>query len=157
MKRVYERPLMTAELFEANEYVATCYSYAVGCEYDKANSYEQSIGNASKSWNGTWTGQYHAAKACGNSENQYLVDSNGDKTIDVMQEYKKDGIVGTNGQRTNWLTCTLYSDASYTTVISASSVEPGEYIYWTTSASDGRVWHHQGQTVAVASTTINRS
>lgn len=27
MKRVYEKPLMSAELFEANEYVAACYDY----------------------------------------------------------------------------------------------------------------------------------
>ena len=34
-----------------------------------------------------------------------------------------------------------------------SSVKPGNYIYWTTTSSDGRTWHHQG---SVKSTYKNR-
>lgn len=149
MKRAYERPLLAVELFEANEYVAACTSYEVSCSVDAANSYEESIGNAKWGYGG-WSGQFHSSGSCGAAENQWLVDSNGDGKIDAMQEHKPEGIDGKY-----WLDCTLYSDASYTTPISASSVKPGTYIYWTTSASDNRTWHHQGWASEVK--TGNRS
>ena len=50
------------------------------------------------------------------------------------------------------LPCTLYTDPSYLHERSYSSVQPGEYIYWTTKSGD-RTWHHQGY---VKSTYKNR-
>ena len=57
--------------------------------------------------------------------------------------------VGTDGLGT--LSCTIYTDAYYTTQKSIDSVKAGDTIYWTTSAGNGwnkKTWHHVGTVFA---------
>ncbi len=63
-----------------------------------------------------------------------MIDDNDDGTVDRMIETGTDGLGN--------LTCTLYTDASYNQTATFNGVTTGSYIYWTTSAADGRVWHH---------------
>lgn len=89
-------------------------------------------------------GVKHEAKHCGLDTNQHIyTDSNG-VAVSMIEE-------GTNGLGN--LTCNLYTDFSYQHPKSYSSVKPNDYIYWTTTSSDGRTWHHQGR---VKSTYKNR-
>ena len=153
MKRVYERPLMTAELFEANEYVAAC--WGVSCIVNLANEVEEGMAPTNPKMNGNNNfadGQTHSLAGCGTASNQYLRDITGDGTVDSMQEYKSVAVAGSN-----WLDCKVYTNAKYDTLKDISSVNPGDYIYWTTSASDGRVWYHQGEAVATETAHPNRS
>lgn len=55
------------------------------------------------------------------------------------------------------LVCTIYTNESYKTKRDVSSVQVGETIYWTTTASDGRVWNHRGTVYATAEGHPNRS
>lgn len=86
----------------------------------------------------------HTADHCGLDTNQHIyTDSNG-VAVSMIEE-------GTDGLGN--LTCNLYTDFSYQHPKSYSSVKPNDYIYWTTTSSDGRTWHHQGR---VKSTYKNR-
>jgi len=103
--------------FAPNDYVSACWD--VACDVTAANTYEQSHGYNNVS---------HRSEHCGQGSNQYLQDTNGDGTIDTMTETGTDGLGN--------LQCTLYTDATCTTPESYSSVTPGSYIYWTTSAGN---------------------
>ena len=153
MKQTWVTPRVNIQNFEANEYVAAC--WGVGCSVDAANSVEKGKPNTNPyKWarNNYEGGQTHAWDGCGTSSNQFLRDTTGDNIFDVMQEYKS---VPVNGS--NWLTCTVYTDGSYNSEKSLSDVVVGEYIYWTTSATDGRIWYHQGTVQAQDTAHPNRS
>lgn len=148
MKRAYETPMACAEEFMPNEYVAVC--WGVSCSVNDANSVE-------RGWpikvNGRWTnnyaaGQTHQSDHCGTQTNQWVIDDNNDGTVDRMIETGTDGLGN--------LSCTLYTDATYTTKGSFSGVTTGSYIYWTTTAGD-RTWHHQGSVIGTDSSHPNRS
>lgn len=141
MRKSYEAPVVSLERFEANEYVAAC--WGVGCDVDAANQYEMSHNNYD---NGNIS---HGNNNCGLSGNQVIYDDNNDGTADRMVE------VGTNGLGT--LTCTIYTDNTYSTIRKVSSVHSGEVIFWTTSASDGRTWHHTGTVHSTVPGHPNRS
>ena len=122
MKRKYERPMAFEETFTTNEYVAAC--WGVACSIDSANKVDQNN-----------PGVDHQANHCGLETNQHIyTDSNG-VAISMIEE-------GTDGL--GKLPCNLYTDPSYQHQRSYASVKPKEYIYWTTTSSDGRTWHHQG-------------
>ncbi len=125
MKRIWEMPKAELQRFNANEYISSC--WGVSCSVDAANAYERGIG-ASNAVSHTWD-------HCGTASNQVIRD-NADGSAYSMTEIGTDGLGN--------LACTVYSGASYGTPISISAVSPGMTIYWTTSASDGRTWHHQG-------------
>ena len=55
------------------------------------------------------------------------------------------------------LTCTIFTDERYDTVRDVSTVEVGNIIFWTTTASDGRTWNHKGTVFATAEGHPNRS
>lgn len=65
---------------------------------------------------------------------------------------------GTDGLGT--LNCRIYEDCTETgqfiNQISASQVQVGDLIYWTTSAGN-RTWHHRGTVTATAEGHPNRS
>lgn len=62
--------------------------------------------------------------------------------------------IGTDGLGT--LNCTIYWDSKYDSQRSVSSVNPGDTIYWTTSAGD-KTWHHVGTVYATVPGHPNRS
>lgn len=146
MKKTWEVPVILVQQFEANEYVAAC--WGVGCNTAEANNYEQTHYYKN---NQTWYqfGCSHDDAHCGNSSNQVIFDYDNDGIGDAMIE------TGTSGLGD--LTCTIYTDGSYSVTRPVSGVEIGEVIYWTTSASDGRVWHHSGTVTATAVGHPNRS
>ena len=55
------------------------------------------------------------------------------------------------------LTCTLYTDVDYKTLLPHSEVEIGDTIYWTTAISNGTTWYHQGLVNGVSAYHPNRS
>ncbi|MGN0275088.1 MAG: hypothetical protein ACI4DT_10015 [Chordicoccus sp.] len=138
MKEKWESPRIKVETFAPNDYVSAC--WGVACDVDLANAYETSNG---------FTNVSHRSDHCGNASNQYLQDTNNDGTFDTMTETGTDGLGDLN--------CVLYTDGSYTTREPYSSVKTGDHIFWTTAASGGRVWHHQGDVFAQSSTHPNRS
>lgn len=122
MKRKYERPMAFEETFMTNEYVAAC--WGVARSIDPANEVDKDHPTVN-----------HTAGHCGLETNQHIyTDSNG-VAISMIEE-------GTDGL--GKLPCNLYTDPSYQHQRSYASVKPKEYIYWTTTSSDGRTWHHQG-------------
>ena len=135
--RRWETPRAEVEEFMPNEYCSSC--WGVACDIKKANKYDKkTLGSNS-----------HRSEHCGNPGNQVVRDLDENGTADIMLE------VGTDGLDT--LTCTLYTNESYREKADISSVGPGSYIYWTTSAKDGRTWHHQGEVQATYPGQPNRS
>ena len=141
MKKMWEEPSIQVQEFMANEYVAVC--WGVACSTGKANQYEASIHNSA---------QDHRPEYCGQTGHQWLTDGNDDGTPERMSE------IGTDGLGT--LSCTIYTDGSYSKQRDISTVGVGDYIYWTTSAGDRwnkRVWHHQGLVTETTPGHPNRS
>lgn len=145
MKKIWEEPRVLVQEFTPNEYVAVC--WGVGRDVSWANDYEQKYG--------FWYGGNvsHASDHCGNSSNQVIYDRNNDGVGEAMIE------TGTDGLET--LACTIYTDydrytGRFTGQTSASQVEVGDLIYWTTS-SGNRTWHHRGTVTATAEGHPNRS
>ena len=140
MKKTWAFPLVCVQQFEANEYVAAC--WGVGCSVDEANRIERNLGIYQP---GVLD---HSSDHCGLSGNQVIYDDNNDGTADRMVE------VGTDGLGT--LNCTIYTDSSYSTPMSVSSVSTGQTIYWTTSAGN-KTWHHVGTVFDTVPGHPNRS
>lgn len=133
-------PTAVEDKFIPNEAVSTC--YAVACDYDAANRYEDSKGLKGDSgtiWNGNeFVGKVlHTSGGCGKAESQVLVVNNG--YIVSMKEVSNDpNHIGTTN-------CQLYTDRDYSSPTSGLTFTEGQRIYWTTSATDPkRTWHHQG-------------
>ena len=126
MKR-WETPRTVVQGFEANEYVAAC--WGVKCDVTAANDYEIRNGYYN---NGNVS---HSIDHCGTDANQWIYTGD-DNIADGMTELNTDGLGD--------LGCILYTDSSYRRRGNYADVSPGQTIYWTTSASDGRIWHHQG-------------
>lgn len=138
--REYVTPRMTGETFAANEYIAAC--WGVKCNVDWANDYEW--------WQGDYrNGVTHDAAHCGNSSNQVIFDDDGDKIGDRMIETGTDGLGD--------LECSIFWDRNFTQPRDVSTVQIGNTIYWTTTASDGRTWNHMGTVFATAEGHPNRS
>lgn len=140
MLEKWETPRVTIQEFEPNEYVAAC--WGVKCYINDANAFEK--------WHGYWSNGdvSHTIDHCGNSSNQVIYDDDEDGTADRMVETGTDGL--------GKLSCTIYTNANYTTERAVSSVNVNDYIYWTTSSGD-RTWHHQGKVFATADGHPNRS
>lgn len=125
MKEKWLTPKTVIEEFTPNEYIAAC--WGVGCETNAANKYEQDHRNY-LAW--------HRGDGCGNASHQYLKDENNDNIPEAMFE----NAPHLNGKQ---LECTIYADADYTKIISASIVRPGSKIYWKTT-TNFITYHHQG-------------
>lgn len=141
MSKTWETPKVLVEEFEENEYVAAC--WGVKCDVGWANEYEKGYGGD------YWNGVTHDSAHCGNSSNQVIFDDDGDNIGDRMIETGTDGLGD--------LACTIYWDGNYKQERSVSTVEPGDTIYWTTCAADGRTWNHKGTVFATAEGHPNRS
>lgn len=143
--REYIRPTMQGEMFAANEYIAAC--WGVSCSVDAANDVEKGwmLNRRESNYE---NGQTHDAAHCGMQTNQWVIDDDGNGTVDRMIETGTDGLGD--------LTCTLYTGPDYRRVASFSGVTTGSYIYWTTSSGD-RTWHHQGTVVGTDPSHPNRS
>lgn len=138
MKMRWEEPRIEVQQFMPNEYVAVC--WGVACSTGAANEYEASIHNSA---------QDHRSEYCGTKGHQWLTDGNNDGTPESMSE------IGTDGLGT--LACTIYTDGTYGTKGNIRDVKVGDYIYWTTSSGDRRVWHHQGLVTETTPGHPNRS
>lgn len=137
--REYVTPRMTGETFAANEYIAAC--WGVACQTSWANNYEW--------WQGDdRNGVTHDAEHCGNSSNQVIKVDENNNPIKMIE-------TGTDGLGD--LTCTIFTNERYDTVRDVSTVEVGNIIFWTTTASDGRTWNHKGKVFATAEGHPNRS
>ena len=141
MKKKWETPRTVVQGFEPNEYVAAC--WGVQCDVNWANCYEKTHGKDH------WNGVTHATDHCGNSSNQVIFDDNGDGVGDRMIETGTDGLGD--------LTCNIFWDENFRDPRAVSSVNIGDTIYWTTTASDGRTWNHKGTVFATATGHPNRS
>jgi hypothetical protein len=141
MKKKWETPRTVVQGFEPNEYVAAC--WGVQCDVNWANRYEKTHGKD------YWNGVTHATDHCGNSSNQVIFDDNGDGVGDRMIETGTDGLGD--------LTCNIFWDENFRDPRAVSSVNIGDTIYWTTTASDGRTWNHKGTVFATATGHPNRS
>lgn len=139
MKR-WVKPRTEVQVFEANEYVAAC--WGVACDVAWSNRYEWGQGDYNN-------GVTHDGAHCGNSSNQVIFDDNEDNIADRMIETGTDGLGD--------LSCTIYTDRSYSSIRDVSSVKIGDIIYWTTRAQDGRTWNHRGKVFATAEGHPNRS
>lgn len=159
-KKTYEKPVLHAERFTPNEYVAVC--WLVACAYETANTYEKTHyrtdntgwgggGNNRKSW---WDiGCSHDAAHCGNSTYQVIYDEDDNGVAEKMIETGTDGLGD--------LECTLYTTGDYETTRDISTVSVGNYIYWTTTSTNEtngtRIWHHQGTVIGKSDTKKNMS
>ena len=139
--REYVTPRMTGETFAANEYIAAC--WGVQCDVEWANNYEKRHGGD------YWNGVTHDAAHCGNSSNQVIFDDNGDNIGDRMIETGTDGLGD--------LVCSIFWDERFRDPRNVDSVQIGDTIYWTTTASDGRTWNHKGTVFATAEGHPNRA
>lgn len=140
MKEKWIAPRTVIEEFTPNEYIAVC--WGVCCDVDSANQYEKDNKPywSKKTW---WElGCSHDIEHCGAIGNQVIRDANNDGKAERMIETGTDGLGD--------LTCNI-------TNMSIGNVQVGDYIYWTTSASDGRVWHHRGTVVATVPNRPNAS
>lgn len=145
MKMRWEEPRIEVQQFMPNEYVAAC--WGVSCSVDAANDVEKRW--VLNCWESNYEkGQTHDAAHCGMQTNQWVIDDDGNGTVDRMIETGTDGLGD--------LTCTLYTGPDYKGVTSFSGVTTGSYIYWTTT-SGNRTWHHQGRVVGTDSSHPNRS
>ena len=126
MKLTYVTPQMKEEVFTANEYVATC--WAIGC----ARAYD---GNSQEQQYGVSHGAQAEGTGCGHATNQAIrVADNGAVS---MVELQTDGLGD--------LPCTITDANWHKTALNQSQVATGNTVYWTTTAADGRTWHHYGQ------------
>ena len=132
-------PTAVEDKFIPNEAVSTC--YALACDYDDANRFEN--------W---YYGNYnitHSENGCGNAKNQKLTVANGYLTkLEELRNGQADHIDDT--------VCTLYTNNKYNRPIKGGlAIKEGTQVYWTTSSGE-TTWHHQGKIIkAVDSKSIS--
>jgi len=123
-------PTAVEDKFIPNEAVSTC--YALACDYDDANTYEN--------W---YFGKYnviHGESGCGNAKNQKLTVENGNLTKLVELSNGEDHHIPDT-------VCTLYYDSYYRNRVKGGlPITLGTQVYWTTS-SGKTTWHHQGKII----------
>ena len=154
MKAMWETPRIAVEAFAANEYVAAC--WGVGCKTDQANVWEQThifgtndeIKNDKEQTSWYEKEVSHRDDHCGNSGNQVIYDDDNDGTADRMVEVGTDGL--------GKLTCTIWTDNTFSEQRDIGTVHIGETIFWTTSAGN-KIWHHIGEVFATVLGHPNRS
>lgn len=130
-KLVYETPVMTEDVFMADEYVAAC-GWTIACtigEQGGVNGADDPI-----KAQGVTHNAYANETGCGWAESQIV--SVEDGTVSML-EYNK---VNNSYNRDCTLTDANWNKKTY----NANEIEEGQTIYWTTSASGNRTWHHYG-------------
>ena len=141
MRKQYVTPMMSEEVFQAEEYVAACWT--VACER-AGTQYWQEDAARDVSHN-----RFNGGKGCGYAKNQ-VISSAGDGTVKMTE-------VLTKGQGD--LSCTITDSHWNKTTLKESDVKIGETVYWTTTATDGtnRVWHHWGTVQSMGGGNANHS
>ena len=139
MKKRYVTPAMMEELFQANEYVAACWTIACARGHD-GNSVESS---------GVTHGTTGEDSGCGYAKNQ-VISSAGNGLVKMTEVLT---------QQAHDLDCTITDNKWNPINLKESDVKIGETVYWTTSATDdsGRVWHHYGQVQSAGKGNANHS
>lgn len=138
-------PTAVEDKFIPNEAVSTC--YAVACDWNEANNYEDSRGIKGDSgtafdWiSNEWVGKVqHSDNGCGTASSQKLTVKNG-----LLTDLKEGNFKGH-----------LYQDSNYTKPVNSLQVTEGTKIYWTTTATKPtRTWHHQGKVFHVDDKTMS--
>lgn len=131
--KTWVTPTAVEDKFIPNEAVSTC--YAVACDWKEADKYEEKLGvkgGSGSVWDygsHTWIGRVeHSEGGCGTASNQTLTVKNG-----LLTNIRENSFEGH-----------LYSDPEYKNPATSLEIENGTKIYWTTTASGNRTWHHQG-------------
>ena len=130
------RPRTEVQAFEADDYVAAC--WYIACDYGQGENrhYDPKRG---------FHDAYEDGTGCGWEDNQVIRESS--KGVFTLREEDGFGedydMMMTRNSNWSGLSSTL------------SGVTVGETIYWTTNASDGRIWYHKGQ--VETATNVNRS
>ncbi len=134
MKR-WETPRTVVQGFEANEYVAAC--WYIACDYGERGE--------SDPISGLYHNAYSDGTGCGHANNQVIREvRDGVFTLREEDGFGEDYDMKMT-RDTNWqgLSGTL------------TNVQLGDIIYWTTTASDGRIWYHKG--TVESTSNVNRS
>lgn len=128
-KREYVTPVMSEEIFEADEYIAACWK--VACARPGTDDYDEHVSGKDVTHN-----LYDGGKGCGNANNQWIVE-NEDGTFSMIEK---------NTKNQGDLTCIMTDSNWGNETLKASNVSVGETVYWITNASDNsnRTWHHYG-------------
>lgn len=142
--KTWVTPTAVEDKFIQNEAVSTC--YAVACDWKEADKYEEKLGvkgGYGSVWDygsHQWVGRVeHSEDGCGSYSSQTLTVKNG-----LLTNIEEKGLKGR-----------LYSDPEYKTPAPSLKIENGTKIYWTTTASGNRTWHHQGTVIHVNDTTMS--
>ena len=114
VRKGWVTPKAMVEGFEANEYVAACYS--VVCNVDE--------------------GQTHSSTACGAPGNYYVMDNNNDGKFDGMIEISSD--LG-RLPCTIYTGADYGTTASWSGISSGQTI-----YWTTSTSDGSRTWHHQG-------------
>ena len=134
MKR-WETPRTVVQGFEANEYVAAC--WYIACDYGEAGMNDPI--------SDLYHGAYSDGTGCGHANNQVIREVRDG----VFRLREEDGF----GEDYNLeMTRNAYWEGLSGTL---TNVQLGETIYWTTTASDGRIWYHKG--TVESTSNVNRS
>lgn len=148
--RSWTTPQVSAQVFNADEYVSAC--WYVACNYEAANAVEKQMSPTNPNNNGSnnyTDGQTHDAAHCGTSGNQVIVTDENNVATGMYE------INSTTGVKE--LQCSLFTNAEYKISMPYSNVRIGDTIYWTTSLSSGTTWYHQGLVNGVHEAHPNRS
>lgn len=142
-------PCAIEENIAANASVAETVCYKLGCDYSAANAYER---EHKQYWNRHWIATTHGTNGCGNPDKQVITVDTSTNTITGMKEiYNGDG-----DGKTHIYPCSFY-DSDFKTVINNMVCTPGTKVYWQTTDTSNRVYHHQGTITLTAASHPLRS
>lgn len=146
MKTTWETPRILVQEFEANEYVAACYT--VGCEIGRGNREFARSGNGGYLFD-------KLGKYSGFSEYNYPSNGDGMPHGDPCgnhTEFRDNGVMFESGKGSTG------SIVGYIDKNSDDKLSDGDYLYWTTIDVNGTGTYHHFGTVHSASTAHpNRS
>ena len=151
MKKTWEHPVILVQQFEANEYVAACWSVACIVGWGNYGGY-----GSEQNW-AQWGGVAPFGNACDNHtgscsasvNNQFAVDDAGNVSFYAENSNQQGSLNGG---------CTSFIDRD-----GNGYVSDGDLIFWYTNGSSdknspyGRRWNHYGTVVAADKSHPNRS
>lgn len=146
MKKTWEVPVICVQQFEANEYVAACWSVACSVGFGNYGGYDWSYWN---NFEPLGRDKDNHTGSCSQAINNQFRVENGVVSFDVE---KSDQLGSLSGKYT-----------SYIENGSDGVVSDGDIIFWYTEAGadknspDGRRWNHYGTVVAADKSHPNRS
>lgn len=151
MKKTWETPSIMVQQFEANEYVAACWS--VACSVGNGNYGSYGTEDNWAHWNGVapYGNQCddHTGSCSHSANNQFNVSDSGVVSFYAENNNQQGSLSG--------------GYTSYIDVNSSGKVDGGDIIFWyTLGAKDknnpkGRRWNHYGTVVNADSSHPNRS